>query len=49
MRLLAFTWGSENCSSGPSVTTDVHGLPSGTAPNGYGVYFKNHIATLATN
>jgi len=47
---LAWSWGSENCSTGPSITTDnVHGLPSGTAPNGYGVYFKNHIANLATH
>lgn len=47
---LAWSWGNENCSTGPSITTDnVHGLPSGTAPNGFGVYFKNHIASLAAN
>ncbi len=47
---LAWSWSNENCSSGPAITTDnVHGLPSGTAPDGYGVYFKNHIANLPAN
>ena len=44
---LAWSWGSENCSQGPSITTDnINGQPSGTSPDGYGVYFKNHIASL---
>jgi len=44
---LAWSWGSEDCSKGPSITTNnTLGVASGTAPNGYGVYFKNHIANL---
>ncbi len=47
---LAWSWGSGDCAKGPSITTDnIQGLPTGTPPDGYGIYFKNHIASLPAN